>query len=1365
LNFIPKSICLFHFALFCFLSVFSFGQPNYEHFENDRLRIEYRLWTVDDGLPHWRVRSMFSDSKGYLWILNYDYLSRFDGKSFEVMDTISIGFKRPPITSIAIAEDIEGNIWYNTGESIKVFFPSTRIVKTLESYLNSNLISKAIDRHTKVFSVNKIVHVYSPSSGKIWRFDGQLELVLEGLMQPLESGQMSNPFQFNCLPGPDHKWWFTDGTSIYLLDARGEKLRHFDGVFNNQNVLRYANRQLYVYNVFDSSAVKPVVKSLLSGEYSAHIDGEMQPFVENGNPGTRTFYELPDLNSNLITAPNGELLIYDYLQKTSSDLQRDLNLDLTQKPHFQGLILPPISIGNRVFMLNVPSHAGLLQLEIKRKNFEAFLRSKNIRSLALKDAETLLALTNSGLYEVDLHQNTFKKVRLLGRLSDGTRIESLKPTTVYTRKGKTYLLFKNYKGFVQLDKENRIIETFLEPAPDDLRTRHFLPLSDDEVLYASSKEIVKVNLDNQTKEVLKTFSVSRRVKYLHQDVSGGIWVASPLGLYNLETDSTYAPFLIGKNSQVNHIFESPDGSFWISMVGGLCKWKPFAKTSTMYGKGNGFITDEVYSAFPDSSGRLWLSSNKGLIAFDTASLTSVNYTKADGLVEKDHNSRSYTSGPNGMLYFGTIKGVNAFNPNAIEKRTDLELPDLSLIKVEQLNTSGEPLTEIFPDSKPEVRLNVDQSCIQTVLHLSMPFFKNKELSYAWRVESISPQWTEFNPNQGFTISGMPNGEYQVEVRVSDVANLQFSKTHFFNFNKGYHIYQLFWFRCVALALVACGVFIVMRYRAAKLNQRNRQLEYEVADRTTELREQNETVSTQKKNLERLDAAKSQLFNNISHEFRTPLNIIKGQTELAEQKLGEKHEASNDLKHVRTQVDQLTQMLDEIMNLSKLQMGTLVNSPEAVEWNNFFKRVFAMFDGLARKKQLDFRFEVVPNEPTLVSLDIKKVERILINLIGNAIKFTPEVGRILVRSVFVEKSIMIEITDNGPGIDIEEQKTIFERYQQGQASGNAAQPGYGIGLALCKEYTELIDGKLWVESTLGKGSSFFLEIPFHEVSEKDLPKEGLQNAKEDFDSSTPTQIASASGGHVLIVEDNPDLLAYLIQVLKNYYQVSTATNGQHAWNQLKKDASIDLVLSDVMMPVMDGFTLLQKTRSHAQLGFMPFIVLTALADDDARLKGLRIGVDAYLTKPFDSKELKLRVSNLIARQQKRKASIESFKLKQPSVNMESDEELISYDEAWLMEVEDVVKKNVQDSDFKVPDLAYMLHVSERTLFNKLKSYTGLTPSEYMRKSRLDLAIHFIKARKFATVKELSASVGIANTTHFATMFKKEFGVAPTKMLKA
>jgi DNA-binding response OmpR family regulator len=468
-----------------------------------------------------------------------------------------------------------------------------------------------------------------------------------------------------------------------------------------------------------------------------------------------------------------------------------------------------------------------------------------------------------------------------------------------------------------------------------------------------------------------------------------------------------------------------------------------------------------------------------------------------------------------------------------------------------------------------------------------------------------------------------------------------------------------------------------------------------------------------------------------------------------------------MQSIIKETQNLTEMLDEIIDLSKMKLGALENNPSPALIHDLITRYFAQFYGLAEKKLINYVLTLSFDKDLVLNIDVKKLERIVVNLIGNALKYTPEMGSVHLKGLYINHCLNITVSDNGPGIASDELESIFERFYRGRSTSQQSVSGLGIGLALSKDYTLTMNGSLTAESDGTHGSTFILQIPAEIAF-------NTKATNPDFTLEHNTKVTVGQTGkkhHLLIVEDNIEILRYLQDILRNNYTITVATDGEQAWQTLNRDHSINLVVSDAMMPKVDGFTLLQKTRNNSSLSNMPFVMLTALASEDDRLNGLRFGVDAYLTKPFGITELRLTVSRLLSQQEERKLYVAQEKgMQEDDVDQTgSRNDLIGFDKEWLEKLENIVFDNLANFQFKVPDMAILIGNSERSLFDKLKVLTGLTPSEYLKKARLNRAMELIKLKKLKTIKEITHAIGLQDARSFSAAFKEEFGRSPKDYL--
>ncbi|MEM6648132.1 MAG: ATP-binding protein, partial [Bacteroidota bacterium] len=517
-------------------------------------------------------------------------------------------------------------------------------------------------------------------------------------------------------------------------------------------------------------------------------------------------------------------------------------------------------------------------------------------------------------------------------------------------------------------------------------------------------------------------------------------------------------------------------------------------------------------------------------------------------------------------------------------------------------------------------------------------------------------------------------------------------------------------------------------------------------------------AAQAEQLRTLDRAKSRFFANISHELRTPLTLMLSPLDAA---LAEPDKQANQkhLRVARKSGQQLLHLVEDLLDLSKLEAGALTINATTVRLATLLRRITFSFESLAEQRQVQLAYAVEVPDAYAAHTDTRKVEQILNNLLSNALKHTDAGGKVTVDGRLEGATLHLRVTDTGRGIPSDELPNIFERYYQ--VEDVPAEGGAGIGLALTKRLVDLLGGTIGATSTLGEGSTLTLTLPMPEgeISAPLPPDErgdGAASPAESAPGFTPAFVREGKQARLLLVEDNRDMSAYLTDILDPYYAVTCAYDGEEALDLLGQ-ASFDLMTSDVMMPRMDGLTLLECVRADDRLRQMPVVMLTARADEADRLQGWRLGVDDYITKPFNADELLARIDNLLRNQQERDAWREA--------HASDDEEPISAEQAWLQQAEAVVLDHLDRSTFAVTDLAEVLETSERQLYRKTKALTGLTPLQFIREIRLLRSQRYLEARAFGTVAEVAYAVGFENPSYFTRLFGKRFGKPPSHYFQA
>lgn len=514
-------------------------------------------------------------------------------------------------------------------------------------------------------------------------------------------------------------------------------------------------------------------------------------------------------------------------------------------------------------------------------------------------------------------------------------------------------------------------------------------------------------------------------------------------------------------------------------------------------------------------------------------------------------------------------------------------------------------------------------------------------------------------------------------------------------------------------------------------------------------------------LKTLDKSKSRFFANISHELRTPLTLISTPLEHVIENLGEK-KLKGDIQLAYSNSQKMLALVDEIMDLSKLESGKLKLEERPINLFELTKRIFFSYESLAKLHQIKLSYDYQLDKDLLVKLDVNKFEKILNNLLSNALKFSTENDSVSLTIKESRKFINFEIKDTGKGIHSDDLPNIFDRFYQ--SNSDQLIGGTGIGLALSKELALLFGGELTAESKSGQGSIFSLRLPLKEGEKQEMSSKNRETPETSpsfyHSASSPDKepkfvpnFIDSEKPKLLIVEDNPEMSNFLKKSLEMDYQCLIAKEGMEALSILEKEP-VDLITSDVMMPKMDGFEFRQKLIEQNKHKRIPFIMLTARALEEDKLKGFQLGVDDYVSKPFSIRELKARIQNLLLNKFER----EQFLNEQSK----ETEENLSQEEKLLIEAERIVVENLANPKFKVGDLAFQMNYSERQLIRIIKKLTGLTSVKFINEIRLQKAKRLLETRQFATISEVCYEVGYDQLSYFGLKFQERFGKKPSEI---
>jgi len=818
--------------------------------------------------------------------------------------------------------------------------------------------------------------------------------------------------------------------------------------------------------------------------------------------------------------------------------------------------------------------------------------------------------------------------------------------------------------------------------------------------------------------------------------------------------------------------EDSDGNLWIATEGGgLNKLDIETGEFTSFNKEHGLADNNILGILIDEAGNLWLSSNNGLSKFNPTSGQTENYTTEDGLQGREFNFGGYYKSRSGELFFSGEKGINYFYPDSVKK--NLHVPGVVITDFKLFNKSV-PIGDYSPiagsvTEAGSLRLEHDENFI-TFEFAALNYTSTSKNQYKYMMKGLDPdtvysgtnryaEYTDLRPGRYiFWVTGSNNdGIWNPEGVSIDVV----VRPPWWKSSLAYLIYCL-------MSILIIAMFL--RWRTYRLRKEKEILESQVRERTREIEEKDARLM-------QIDGIKTRFFANISHEFRTPITLIINPVE---EMLASGDRSDSDRKRLsviyrngRRLLDLVTQLLD----LSRLDSGKLKIELSEDDVINFMKLIFSSFISLAEKNNMHYEYHLPAGE-LITRFDSGKLETILNNLLSNAFKYTPAGGRITSTVVIAgaengddTRVLNISVEDTGPGINEKELRLIFDRFYQSESHRSLNAGGAGIGLSLTRELILLMKGNIKVKSTPGAGTHFHVSLPLGSAHLRDADFVVLN--KPTVVKGVPEEITLAEEAvpeisntgkvrqakrmtELLIVEDNSELRDYLAGQLRTDYQVTEAADGKEG---LRKAIRVipDLIISDIKMPGMDGLELCRRIKTNERTSHIPFIMLTALSGIEDRIEGLETAADDYVNKPFNIKELKVRVRNLIEqRQTLRKKFAASFDL--PVKNLE----LNSCDVRFIERIIRIIEQHMDDLDFDVNELHNKSGLSHTQLYRKLFALTGLSPSKFICRLRLKRAAALMELGT-GNITSIALDVGFGSLSYFTRCFREEYGITPSAYL--
>ncbi|MES1197811.1 MAG: ATP-binding protein, partial [Chitinophagaceae bacterium] len=821
------------------------------------------------------------------------------------------------------------------------------------------------------------------------------------------------------------------------------------------------------------------------------------------------------------------------------------------------------------------------------------------------------------------------------------------------------------------------------------------------------------------------------------------------------------------NDNVLCIKEDSRNLMWIGTRDGLNLFDKKTKSFQTYRTEDGLRGNTILNILEDDKHNLWVSTPNGISKIfirenkisNAVALDFISYDVIDGLQSGEFNQYAAFKTSRGELIFGGANGFNIFCPGDISINktapvvvlTDFQIFNKS-VKVGETIRDRVLLQKAIYETK-EITLSHKDNVI-SIEFAALNFSNSEKNKYKYILNGFDKQWVLTDAKvRTATYTNLDPGHYVFKVIASNEDGIWNQQGATLKIT----VLPPFWKTPLAYLLYAIlilGILLLVRHLELL---------------RTRMRFQIEQERKEAKRMHELDLMKIRFFTNVSHDFRTPLGLILAPVEKM-MKNSHDEPQKKYFQLIHRNAKRLLNLVNQLLDFRKLEMEEIYLNPSVNDIIKFTRDITDSFSDIAEKKNIRFEFNTSVDALT-TSFDGPKLERILFNLLSNAFKFTPENGSVSV-SVNMKKNnegniggiefIEIQVKDSGIGIPPEKRDKIFERFFQANVPDGMINQGSGIGLSITKEFVRLHGGSITLESEPGNGSCFSFILPVMKIPETvSLNREGFTNgitkltySLENGNAVKPTEKkVNGKKFSILLIEDNEDFMFYLKDNLRTPFNIIEARNGKEGWQKVLGQHP-DLVVSDIMMPEMNGIDLCKKIKEDQRTSHIPVILLTAQSSEETQMRGYTTGANDYLTKPFNFEMLLSRINNLLVQQEKLKMNIH----KQIETNP-ADPKVTSADEKLLNQALEVVRKNIDNPDFSVEDLSKAMFMSRATMYKKITALTGITPVEFIRSIRIKKAAQLLETTQM-TVSEIAFEVGFNNKKYFVKYFKKEFNVLPT-----
>lgn len=1294
----------------------------------------FKNYQVQNGLSSNTITTILQDKKGFIWIGTRNGLNRFDGNTFKVFHNVLSDAQSLGSNSIfSLFEDEKEQLWVGTYSGIYLYNPQQESFSAFKLLPPGEVRFIAGDKEHNIWIISDFtLYRYNQINSKITAFklDNDQTIALHLTKQ----GELWTATANGVIKHYDSKTGKFSDYNIKQL-YKEDKLTPIEDLYPigdsalligcMDKVLFFNYKTSGIINVFKNN---PVYNDVHVHKIFRQSDDEYWLGTEGGiyilNIKTfktkivsKDYSNAYSITDNVVSAisrdKEGGIWIgtffggVNYYSKQYNAFKK--YFPEPDKMSLSGNIVHEICKDKYGHLWVGTEDAGLNQINLKTGVITQFKADNKKGSISYRNIHGIVADGNElwiGTYEHGLDVMNLTTDKVIGHYNASNKPNSLASNFIIT-------LYKTSAG---------------------------------DILAGTWNGLFKYNRGKDNFTHIPFFN--SHIQCIHEDESGTLWVGTyGDGVYylndkkNIKGRMEYRPGIPNGliNNYVNNLFEDKEKNFWFCTERGLSHYDTKTGKIKNYTIEDGLPDNQIFRIMEDNSGAFWISTAKGLSKFNLSSNEFANYHTANGLPTEQFNYNSSFKNDDGTLFFGTVKGMISFNPKDFIKNNFIPPVYITGLQINNIEAEiGNKKTGLHKSiiNTSKITLPYNSSSISIdVAALSYVIPEMNE--YAYQMEGIDKSWTILKKNRKIFYTKIPPGKYTFKIKGSNSEGLWNNKETILNLEILSPWWATKWAYLLYFLIIAAIIITIIRYYHLAVTEKNKR------------RIESIQINTERE----IYNAKVNFFTNVAHEIRTPLTLIKMPLDkLLNSNIADEN-VNESLHIMKKNTNRLIDLTNQLLDFRKAEANKFSLSFSKTDINELVTEVFSIFKPAAEQKDISYRLEL-PRITLYAYVDSEAVKKILSNLLNNAIKYADLIVRTKLLPFSSEDTLFhIEVRNDGYIIPEQYKEKIFEPFYRIKETEKEA--GTGIGLPLARSLAQLHNGQIVMKTSDDNLNIFLLSLPIHQETEINLLKDEEDNA-----NSTPednlSKFIDLTKPILLLVEDNKEILNYIKNELTDKYNVITAANGQDAIQVLENE-NVHVVVSDIMMPIMDGIDLCKKIKSDFQHSHIPIILITAKNSLQSKIEGLEVGADAYIEKPFSLDHLQAQISNLLSNRN----IIKEYFARSPLTHLKGIA-CSNTDKEFLENLNDAIYEHITDSELDVERLSGIMNMSKATLYRKIKGLSDLTPNELINLSRLKKAAELLSGGNYK-INEVAYMIGYSMPTNFSRDFQRQFGITPTNFI--